>query len=150
MAAEAAGGGVMQIRTTVHDERDGAIEAERLIRDELSHIADALGVAPYGGCYEQSEVLEKAKALAKRVEELQIQHLEALERGAQMKVERDHFESEWATASERTEELEAHLNEWGAAILRAHPYDDVEFDMMSDYWNAAVDIATRRAGRASS
>lgn len=61
----------MQIRTTVHDERDDAIEAERLLRDELSHIADALGVAPYGGCYEQAEVVERAKALAKRVEELE-------------------------------------------------------------------------------
>jgi len=61
----------MQVRTTVHDERDEAQEAERLIRGELSHIADALGVAPYGGCYEQAEVLERAKALAKRVEELE-------------------------------------------------------------------------------
>lgn len=51
--------------------KDLAEDEVRVLRDELSHIADALGVASYGGCYEQAEVLERAKALAKRVEELQ-------------------------------------------------------------------------------
>lgn len=51
----------------VEDSEDEA----RVLRDELSHIADALGVAPYGGCYERAEVLERAKVLAKRVEELE-------------------------------------------------------------------------------
>ena len=51
--------------------KDLAEDEVRVLRDELSHIADALGVASYGGCYEQAEVLERAKALAKRVEELE-------------------------------------------------------------------------------
>ena len=55
----------------LREENKDAEDQARVLRDELSHIADALGVAPYGGCYEQAEVLERAKALAKRVEALE-------------------------------------------------------------------------------
>ena len=61
----------------VEDSEDEA----RVLRDELSHIADALGVAPSGGCYEQAEVLERAKVLAKRVEELEEMLCEYKRRG---------------------------------------------------------------------
>jgi len=122
-------------RTEARAEAFRAQEEARSAWSQLSYVAEALGVAQYGGCYSPNDVLSAAKAAQERVRKL-------TEQTDILSAQNRRLQNNFATAVERGEELAERVRELEELVYR-HLYQYAA-ETRDNLIREAEQIATKR------